>query len=282
MHKKCNTKKLGKVTFFRGPVMKLRISTYKKSRNSKKEVEPVDLKKWDLDFFNRGYVENPKFWSRLGGAPCLKGLKVLEIGCGHGSLCVDIANKGAEKVIGIDINRRRIKFANANVAKFFPRLQNKIEYRCCSTSGVNESNFDVIVSKDTFEHILNLDKELIEMKKRLKSDGKIYVGFGPLFHSYFGSHRITNKIIPWGHLLIPESVLIKTHPHFGLNRLSLKQFLGYFKKSGFVFSYFRINADTFARGNEKAGLQIFSLLSRLSPLREYFSCNLYCILNKNE
>ena len=56
-----------------------------------------DLK--NSDYFKRGKVENPKFWSILKGWPSFKGLTVLDIGCGHGSLCVDMVSKGAKKVV---------------------------------------------------------------------------------------------------------------------------------------------------------------------------------------
>jgi 2-polyprenyl-3-methyl-5-hydroxy-6-metoxy-1,4-benzoquinol methylase len=248
-----------------------------------------DYFSWAHDYFNRGYVENPRFWLRLGGAPFFKGLKVLDIGCGTGSLCVDIATKGAKKVIGIDIDELAVAFAKEHLTRFFPKLENRIAFRCCSISGINDNDFDIIVSKDTFEHILDLDRELMEMKRRLKPGGKMYVGFSPLYHSFRGDHGRTKTKIPWGHLLIPEKILLRSLKKnrkeritsiydLGLNTLSLRQFFIRFKKSGFAVSHFCVNANTLGRGHEKAMLKIFSLVRRVPALEKYFSCNLYCIL----
>jgi hypothetical protein len=42
----------------------------------------MELRQADVDHFMRGESENPRFWSRFGGSPDLKGATVLEIGSG--------------------------------------------------------------------------------------------------------------------------------------------------------------------------------------------------------
>ena len=55
-------------------------------------------------YFDEQMAEsNPEFWSRCGGRPDLRGLRVLEVGCGHGALSVDMARGGAD-VLGVDLN----------------------------------------------------------------------------------------------------------------------------------------------------------------------------------
>ena len=61
------------------------------------------MKLHDIDYFKYGKIENKKFWKRLGSKPDFKNKKVLDFGCGHGSLTLDIAALGAQKVIGIDL-----------------------------------------------------------------------------------------------------------------------------------------------------------------------------------
>ena len=73
----------------------------------------------------------------------------------------------------------------------------------------NDISFDYMVSKDTFEHIIELEEMLREMTIRLKQGGRIYLGFGPLYYGPFGHHGRINPKIPWGHLIIPEQVIIK-------------------------------------------------------------------------
>ena len=124
------------------------------------------MKQEDIDYFKRGKQENPQFWERLGGEPILEGRTVLDVGCGHGSLCIDMALSGAKKVIGLDINKALIDFARKNLYANYPALTGKVHFECLDLAQYQHESFDLIVSKDSFEHIINLDRELVEMKKR--------------------------------------------------------------------------------------------------------------------
>lgn len=63
-----------------------------------------------VEHFGRGDKENPKFWGRLGGLPDLLGKLVVDLGCGHGSLGVGMAQAGVVKAIGADLYSDRIAF----------------------------------------------------------------------------------------------------------------------------------------------------------------------------
>ena len=52
------------------------------------------------DYFDFGKIENEKFWRRLGGKPGFKDKSVLDFGCGHGALCVDIAQANVKNITG--------------------------------------------------------------------------------------------------------------------------------------------------------------------------------------
>lgn len=68
-----------------------------------------------LNYFNREKeIENPKFLSRFPNINFIN-QKILDLGCGHGALSIDIAIRGANKVVGIDLNKRLIDFANDNL-----------------------------------------------------------------------------------------------------------------------------------------------------------------------
>ncbi len=204
----------------------------------------MTLKKEDIIYFKRGIKENPIFWERLGGPPNFKGKKVLDIGCGHGSLCVDIAKKGAKKVIGVDLDDDRINFAQENLKKNYPEFKKRLEFISIDVADLDEKEFDFIVSKDTFEHIIDLDGVLKQIRKRLKKNGKLYVGIAPLYFSPMGDHGRTHAKIPWGHLIFSESYLlkraskiekkkIKTIYDLGLNKLYLNDYYRLFKSRCF-------------------------------------------------
>ena len=85
------------------------------------------LNKKDIDYFNFGKLENEKFWRRLGGKPDLKNKTVLDFGCGHGALCVDIAKSGAKIVNGIDLEENLLKFAKDNLKENYKDLRLTID-----------------------------------------------------------------------------------------------------------------------------------------------------------
>jgi SAM-dependent methyltransferase len=239
----------------------------------------------DVDYFNRGEVENKKFWARLGNPPLLKNAVVLDVGCGHGSLCVDAALSGARKVVGLDLDSHRINFANENLKQNYPQLIEIIEFRDIDLQDYNGSKFDVILSKDSFEHILDLDIVLENMKSHLNQSGRIYIGFAPLYCSPTGDHGRTKIPIPWGHLLISERIIIERLNRrrtqkinsiydLGLNKMSLKEYRNLLNHCGLKMVYFRTNVS------DNLGMKVFSLFSKIKPLEEYFTHNLYCILEK--
>ena len=241
-----------------------------------------------LDYFNRGGVENDRFWQRMGGKPIFKDKIIVDLGCGHGSMSVYLASLGAKKVIGLDLNDELIHFAEYNLHNNFSHLSTKVEFRVQDINQMAESDIDFFISKDTFEHVIKLDQVLDEMKKRLKSGGMIYAGFGPLWKSPFGAHGRYEMIkVPWIHLIFNENYyidrlnrnkpgndLINSTYDLGLNKLTLADYLNIFNRSGLSIKYLEINRV------EKMAYKIFSLPQKISILSEYFTFNVYCILQK--
>ena len=76
------------------------------------------LKPEDINYFKYGKNENIKFWKNLAQNQILE-IKKLDFGCGHGSLALEIASLGAQKVIGIDLNIDLINFAKNNLNQNF-------------------------------------------------------------------------------------------------------------------------------------------------------------------
>jgi len=244
------------------------------------ELNPAKLK-----YFQRGERDNPKFWSRFDERPSLRGKRVLDVGCGHGSLCVDTAKAGAAQVVGLDLNAERIDFATANVQQNYPELLSTLSFQQINLKDYPVEAFDYILSKDSFEHILDLPGMLAEMGKRLTPGGRIYAGFGPLYNSPFGDHDMTYSRIPWAHVFLGKKRFAErvdrrwTHEvnsiyDLGLNGLSFADYRRIFQESGLNIVYFETNCST------KTISKVFSILRRVPPLTEYFTHNIYCILER--
>ena len=245
------------------------------------------LKEEDLTYFKNGEIENIKFWKRLGSRPDFKDKKILDFGCGHGSLAINIANSGAKKVVGIDLSENLINFANENLSKNFSKLEKIVSFEKIDLLQTDKYyDFDYIVSKDTFEHSLNLDKILNKFNSILKINGEVYIGFGPLYNFYNGDHGRLEAILPWFHLIIPERILIKRINKkykkcyndvrdLGLSKYSFKDYEQFFKDSKFKISFLKTNFS------DHPISKIFNFFSKFKFLKEYFTYNIYCILKKN-
>jgi len=260
--------------------------------------QPLDQ---DIAYFKRGEWENAVFWQRMGGQPRFAGARVLDVGCGLGSLCVSMALAGARKVVGLDTETKLIEFANHYARSHYPQVAEALEFRDLDLQDYHGEAFDIIVSKDSFEHIMDLEGMLDEMKQHLAPGGRIYAGFGPLYNSPFGHHgRILTCLpwrqFPWGHLLESEERIVARMNRrraaggkifcyhdgpigsirdLGLNMNSFADYRRILAESGLRLAEFRLNQST------RLFSKISSLLRGLPGLEEYFTHNIYCILEKS-
>ena len=246
--------------------------------------------------FDRERYELMRYWSRIGGRPSFEGLKVLDFGCSLGAMCVDIGTHGASKVIGLDIQQKQIDFAKENVESNYAEFKDTIKFNCMEIAKLPENDFDIILSKDVFEHVQGeevIQEVLLEMKKRLKSGGKIYLGWGPLWNSPFGDHKLSKNLlplgnvpIPWGHLLVSESFLInrvnkrskqnfKNIRECGLNQLSYKTYEKIIQNSGLNILSYQVNVTT------NPSKFVVSIMRKIPFLTNLLTSTVYCILQKD-
>lgn len=250
-----------------------------------------------LSWFRRGAKENREFWKRMGEMPDFRGARVLEIGCGVGCLATEIALQGASKVVGVDIQRSSIDFAQTFLRQKHPELAETVEFLCRELKDCEESDFDVVVTKDTFEHVMDLEGLLPEIKLRLRHGGRLYAGFGPLYPSPYGDHDrrrtilepwgVTGRVlsrIPWSHMVLePVLVRMRNRAHsprvqslrdLGLNKLAFSEYRELFMRSGLVPIQFRTNRSS------KRSSKVLSVMRRVPLLEDLCTHNVYCILEK--
>ena len=212
---------------------------------------------------------------------------ILDFGCGHGSLCIDIAKNNARSILGIDLSEKLLNFANENLLENYKNLKNKVSFekKDLLKDNINKK-FDYIVTKDTFEHSQNLSEILDKFYDLLNDHGKVFIGFGPLYNFYNGDHGRTQLKLPW-HVILPEKYIIKRYNNkneekikkiqdLGLSKYSYSEYLDIFNKSKFRIEYFITNQSDYSIS------KIFNFLSKINFLREYFTFNIYCVLKKNE
>ena len=224
-----------------------------------------------------------EFWRRFGRTVEVRGRRVLDVGCGHGALSIDLAKRGAE-VVGVDTNPERIRWAGRNAAENHPDLTVtflSIE----STQLPTTERFDLVVSKDTFEHVEDLETVLVDLHARLLPGGRIWAGFSPLYYSPWGDHRRTGLHLPWAHAVLPKRVVhraasrktgrpISDLSDVGLNGLTPAEFRRLVAACGLSIESIEYN-----RG-DKALLRAMNRARRLPLLERYVTVSIYAVLKR--
>lgn len=154
--------------------------------------------------------------------PITPGLRVMEIGCGEGGVLKPFVAKGAQ-CLGVDLSESRIanarKLMEAEVAAGQVAFvaQNVYDPEFLETY---KGSFDLIMLKDTIEHIPEQEKFIPYLKHFLKADGQVFFGFPPWYMPFGGHQQICKSRflgkLPWFHLL-PRPLYVGVLRLFGEN-----------------------------------------------------------------
>jgi SAM-dependent methyltransferase len=241
---------------------------------------------YNENYFQNGFDETIVFFRRLGNQVDFTNKHVLDVGCGYGSTCIYLAQHGARQVLGIDIEEERIAFAKEKLHSTHANLLDRVDFKVVTaTEQLEGQKFDIVISKDSFEHIGNPKQYLLELQEHVAGDGIIVIGFGPLWKSPHGGHMAFMTRFPWMHLLFSEEVIMHERKRFrpeenaetfeqvkgGLNKMTLKKFMDSINGSKLEPLYFKTNV------HEQKLTKVFTMLSYIPFCKEYFTFNLYSI-----
>ena len=112
-----------------------------------------------------------KHFKTKSSAQPLKGINILDIGCGGGLLCEPMKKLGAN-VVGIDASKKNIE-----TAKFHAKKNNlKINYICSSPEVLKtKEKFDVILNMEIVEHVNDVNFFIKKSSELLKKNGLMFV-----------------------------------------------------------------------------------------------------------
>ena len=101
----------------------------------------------------------------------LKGLKILDIGCGGGLLSEPLSRLGA-KITGIDPSKDNIEVAKLHSKE----MDLNINYIRSSPENLNfKGEFDVILNMDVIEHVSNVNLFIENCSRLLKKNGIMFI-----------------------------------------------------------------------------------------------------------
>ncbi len=167
---------------------------------------------------------------------------VIDFGCGLGGAAIEMARRGARKVIGIDI--REDVLAAARRAAGSAGVAERCEF-----GKATDERADLIFSLNAFEHFAEPGEVLRQMRRLLKDDGAARIAFGWPWYHPLGGHLFS--VFPWAHLVFTERALLRWRSDFkhdgatrfaevdgGLNGMTVRRFEELIRQSDFQVTDF--------------------------------------------
>ncbi|MGO9970422.1 MAG: class I SAM-dependent methyltransferase [Bryobacteraceae bacterium] len=158
----------------------------------------------------------------------IAGKVVIDFGCGEGTEAVEMAGRGARRVIGIDIRDDVLEAARQKAVRA------GVQDGCVFVFSTKELA-DIVVSVDAFEHFADPAEILRIMSTLLQPAGEVILSFGPTWYHPLGGHLFS--VFPWAHILLGEKALIRWRSTFktdgatrfsevagGLNQMTIAKF----------------------------------------------------------
>lgn len=192
-----------------------------------------------------------------GNFPVNESLHYLDVGCGKGDIAITLAKSGCKNVTGIDIVERNITAARVHARDMC--VEDSTEFVCANINTWKPANrFDVILSHDALEHILDPGMFLRRLSDFVTPDGIAVLSFGPLFYSPAGDHMkdFFRVPVPWRGALFSEKAILRLRREFfrptdpaerfediveNLNKMRYSEFLRYVEESGWDFDFLAVN-----------------------------------------
>jgi SAM-dependent methyltransferase len=135
------------------------------------------------------------------------GTTVLEIGCAEGGVLKPFVDRGCQ-CVGVDLDPPRVEMAKDFLAADV--AAGKIEFICQNVYDADflqrfKGHFDLLILKDSIEHIPEQEKFIPYITQFLKQGGQIFFGFPP-WYMPFGGHQqvLQGKLaskLPYYHIL---------------------------------------------------------------------------------
>jgi SAM-dependent methyltransferase len=174
-----------------------------------------------------------------------------------------------------------------DVAAHYRQLCDRIEFRVLDLASAPEQglaqDYDIVLSKDTFEHVDDVEAMLCAIFRVLKQSGELWAGFSPLYWSPKGDHGRTSLRLPWAHAILPPTLVLMAASRYnqkpvrrlydiGLNGMTSPEFFSSAEKAGFD-----VESVLFNRG-DKRFMTLFRKIRQIPFLERPFTISIYTVM----
>jgi 2-polyprenyl-6-hydroxyphenyl methylase/3-demethylubiquinone-9 3-methyltransferase len=186
---------------------------------------------------------------RALGAGALRGLRVLEVGCGGGLICENLARRGAQ-MVGMDPSEQALQTAREHAEQSGLADQITYEQGYAEALPYASNSFQLIVCLDVLEHVSSLSKTLQEIA-RVLAPGGIFV-FDTINRTllaravliWYGEHFPSGGLVPGLHnyasFIKPAELVCALEG----NDLQVREMTGFMPR-GLVHGHFKMGPGWF-------------------------------------
>ena len=253
-------------------------------------------------YFNQQYDTTTEFIIPFIGREKAieKGNRFLEVGSGYGGVCKAFADIGC-KDTGIELldhaSNIAKDFLKVDIASGQVKIINQNIYDINPDKDLDEK-YDIILLKDTIEHIHDQDKFVKHIIHFLKDDGVIFFAFPPWLMPYGGHQQSLESTflhkLPYFHIL-PTPVYKGIMKLFGEvegritdtlevkeTRISINRFEHIIKNAGFKITLreFYLISPSYKYKFGVTPKKQFGLVSSIPWFRDFITTTCYYVLRK--
>lgn len=218
------------------------------------------------------------------------GKTVVEIGCGHGGICVFAALCGAKEVWGLDVSFEALATARDfqhNVeADIKRKLPITFEPARAERLKFKDGEIDVVIADNVLEHVEDIGAVLRECRRILSPCGRIIIPNFPSIYSKFGPHVKYGVKLPWVNAFFSERSVVRVMHELAKNDPQMFVYYPGLKNGAKTFRSVRAYNDlsyitnkSFLNEVAAAGLQVERYYVT-RPLLGMVICKLFPILKR--